>query len=118
MNQEKQSKYTPSTAWPAGVSGNPNGRPKKGFSLTDGMRSFLSCKDPREKKARKDLLVEQTYKQAMRGDIAAIKMIFNYLEGMPKQSMDMALTFPKPILDIDVLQHDGDKENPQIEEKN
>lgn len=73
-------------AWPKGVSGNPNGRPKKEFSLTQGMRDFLSEHDPDKKRERKDLLVEQTYKQAMRGDIAAIKMIFNYLEGMPKGS--------------------------------
>jgi hypothetical protein len=65
---------------------NPTGRPKKDFSLTEGMRAFLSEHDPIKKQQRKDLLVEQTYKQAMRGDIAAIKMIFNYLEGMPKGS--------------------------------
>lgn len=73
-------------AWKKGEVANPNGRPKKEFSLTEGMREFLSEHDPLKKQQRKDLLVEQTYKQAMRGDIAAIKMIFNYLEGMPKGS--------------------------------
>ena len=69
-----------------GQCGNPNGRPKKEFSLTEGMREFLSEHDPDKKKLRKDILVEQTYKQAIKGDIAAIKMIFNYLEGMPQGS--------------------------------
>jgi len=69
-----------------GVSGNPNGRPLKEFSLTDGMRAFLVEKDIDKKQQRKDILIEKTYQMAQKGDISAIKLLWNYLEGMPQGS--------------------------------
>lgn len=70
--------------WKPGESGNPLGRPKKEFSLTDGMREFLSEKDPDKKLERKQILIEKTFSMAQRGDISAIKLLWNYLEGMPQ----------------------------------
>jgi len=72
--------------WKPGESGNPAGRPKKEFSLTEGMREYISEQDPDKKKERKDILIEKTYQMAMRGDLSAIKEIWNRLEGMPQGS--------------------------------
>lgn len=73
-------------SWKPGQSGNPLGRPKREFSLTQGMRDFLSEKDPDKKKQRKDILIEKTFQMAQKGDIAAIKLLWNYIDGMPKGS--------------------------------
>jgi len=70
--------------WKEGESGNPLGRPKKEFSLTEGMREFLREKDPEKKLERKDILIQKTFSMAQRGDISAIKLLWNYLEGMPQ----------------------------------
>jgi hypothetical protein len=72
--------------WAKGVSGNPNGRPPKEFSFTSAMKEFLAEVDPDKKKERKQLLIEQTFKQAMRGDSTLIKMMWNYFDGMPQGS--------------------------------
>lgn len=74
------------TPWEKGVSGNPNGRPPKEFSFTEGMREFLQEVNPDTKKARKDELIQKVYQFAMRGDPTLIKLIINYLEGMPQGS--------------------------------
>lgn len=66
---------------------NRNGPPKKEFSLTEGMREFLSERDPEKKKERKTMLIEKTFQMAQGGDISAIKLLWNYLDGMPKGSV-------------------------------
>lgn len=72
--------------WVEGQSGNPNGRPRKEFSLTEGLREYIAEQDPDRKKERRDALIEKTYQMALRGDLGAIKEIWNRLEGMPKGS--------------------------------
>lgn len=72
--------------WVKGESGNPNGRPKKEFSLTEGLREYISETDLEKKRERKDILIEKTYQMALRGDLGAIKEIWNRLEGLPQGS--------------------------------
>ena len=72
--------------WKPGQSGNLNGRPPKELSLTDGLREYVNEKDLDKKRERKDMLVEKIYQMALRGDIGAIKEIWNRLEGLPKGS--------------------------------
>jgi len=79
----KNSGHNNITPWEPGQSGNPVGRPKKEFSLTAGMKEYLAEKDPEKKKQRKDILIEKTFQMAQKGDIAAIKLLWNYLDGMP-----------------------------------
>jgi len=67
-----------------GVSGNPNGRPLKEFSITEGIREFLAEDDPDKRKARKDIIVEKVVSMALRGDKEMIKYVIDRLEGTPK----------------------------------
>ena len=73
---------------PKGTTPNPNGRPKKGFSLTEAMKEYLATTDPVTKKTRQEQLIEKTHEQALAGDATSKKLIWNYLEGMPKQQVD------------------------------
>jgi len=72
-------------AWVKGQSGNPKGRPEKTESLTELMRVFLANKPKESKKTYRELLIQKAYQMAMKGDITALKMIWNYLDGMPIQ---------------------------------
>jgi hypothetical protein len=71
-----------------GETRNPNGRPKKEWSLTQTMRDYLSETDPVTKKERRQAFIEKQYEYAQKGDATASKHLWNYIEGMPKQSID------------------------------
>lgn len=65
-----------------GVSGNPKGRPKKGYSITDWFKSMLNS-DPKIK----DAIGKSILKKALEGDITAQKLVWQYMDGMPKQEI-------------------------------
>lgn len=68
---------------------NRNGRPKKEFSLSQGLRDFMSKKDPDSKKKYRDIFTQKVMEMALGGDIAAIKLIFNYVDGTPQPVINM-----------------------------
>jgi ribosomal protein L17 len=73
-----------------GQSGNPKGRPKKGETLTDLLREKIEKpKTPREKKARKELIIEKLITLAEAGDLAALKYVFDRIDGRPKESIEI-----------------------------
>ena len=79
-----------------GQTNNPNGRPKKGTCLTDLMQKYLSKsievkgKGGQLKKVKyRDLFVQQVLKLATAGDTTCLKLIWNYIDGMPLQKMDI-----------------------------
>ena len=72
-----------------GKSGNPNGRPPAGWTLAESMRDFLTGKDPKTKKERLQEFIEDTYKHAKAGDPTSKKLIWNYIDGMPAQPIDV-----------------------------
>ena len=76
--------------WQPGQSGNPAGRAPKGYTITDLMKAKLDDVDPEKKKTYRELLVNKLFKLAIRkGDIAAIKLAMQYVEGMPLQRTDV-----------------------------
>ena len=92
--------------FPKGQSGNPNGRPKDSFSLITILKRQLQEIPPeykdKERKIYADLLIKkQLHKAIIEGDVAMIRLIWNYIEGMPPQPLtgiggkDL---FPVPIL--------------------
>lgn len=76
-----------------GSIGNPNGRPKKGETLTDLFREYFesSAKDENGKTiAIKQAFIKKVVAKAINeGDMTAAKMIWNYFDGMPTQKVDV-----------------------------
>ena len=62
---------------------NRNGRPKKGYSITEWFKKMLKS-DPKIK----DALGKAILSKALRGDTAAQRMIWNYMDGLPKQIIE------------------------------
>lgn len=67
------------TSWKPGQSGNKKGGPKKEYSLTHILRSNL------DKKALMEKLVEL----ADKGDIRALQMIYERIEGKVKDKLEI-----------------------------
>jgi hypothetical protein len=63
---------------------NPNGRPKKGYSITDMFKSMLS-----ESPEIKEALTKSILKKALAGDTSAQKMVWSYMDGMPLQKQEI-----------------------------
>ena len=64
---------------------NRNGRPPKGHSITETIRSMMDEK-PEIKKA----LGSKILQMALGGDLAAIRTIWGYIDGMPTQKQDLS----------------------------
>ena len=65
-----------------GVSGNPKGRPKKGYSITEWFKGMLKS-NPEVK----DKIGNAIVKKALAGDVAAQKLVWSYMDGMPQQEI-------------------------------
>jgi hypothetical protein len=71
---------------------NRNGRPKKGESLTDMLRDLGSVSDVATDKGkinRKQAIASRLWQMAIAGDLAAIKYIYDRIDGSPRQSVEM-----------------------------
>lgn len=71
------------TSYKQGESGNRNGRPKKGYSITETFREMFNA-DP-TLKAR---LAKKVLDKAMFGDLSACKLIWGYMDGLPVHTAD------------------------------
>jgi hypothetical protein len=77
------------TQFKKGKSGNPKGRPKKGETLTEILEEYLDTKEKvKDKKTRKQKLIEKAVALAMKGDLTALKYVWNRLDGLPTQSIE------------------------------
>ena len=83
QNNSTQRGPTPAS-WKPGQSGNPNGRPKKGYSISEAFKRMLEA-DPEKKEA----IVNKILLAALSGDMAAAKMIWQYMDGQPAQAIDL-----------------------------
>jgi hypothetical protein len=75
-----------------GVSGNPKGKPAGTVSLLAHLKNTLAEVPPGEKRNRAQMLAEQTWRDAMRGDGAARKLCWEYIEGAATQQINVAVT--------------------------
>lgn len=66
-----------------GASGNPNGRPPKGYSISEMFKEMLGTDS-----AKKKQLVDSILDKAIKGDINAAKLIWSYLDGKPTQTIE------------------------------
>lgn len=107
--RDEEGKFVP------GVSGNPNGRPKKGLTLTDIAKEILEEELPNGV-TRKEALMRQVAKLAYDGNETMIKLLWNYIDGMPTQKTDLTTNgkdLPTPIIPINnvILPNNSDKED-------
>ncbi|MBW2991993.1 hypothetical protein KY345_02125 [Candidatus Woesearchaeota archaeon] len=78
------------TSWKPGISGNPNGRPKKNETITDIVKNTLRREvETREgRRQLRELFSQKVIEMALKGDIQAIKLIWNYDSGMPDKLIE------------------------------
>jgi len=84
-----------STTWKPGQSGNPNGRPKRGESLSEILRMLGEERDVRIKGVpgeitKKEAVGRRLYDLALRGNVAALKYLMDRLEGRVPFSVDLS----------------------------
>lgn len=68
----------PSNPIKPGETRNPNGRPPKGYSITETIREMMASR-PEIKQALGNKILEA----ALKGDLTATKLIWNYMDGLP-----------------------------------
>ena len=74
------------------VEGNPGGgRPAGSTSLVSLLKAKLEeCPEGMDKKTFAQLIIDRVLSDALKlGDSAAMKLIWSYIEGMPKQAIDV-----------------------------
>jgi len=84
------------TSFKKGEIHNPKGRPKKGYSITEWFKEMLNSKPE-----VKDAIGNSIIAKATQGDTAALKLVWNYMDGMPEQKNILAGDEENPI-SIDV----------------
>lgn len=87
---KQETERNPDGTFPKGKSGNPNGRPRE-KSLTTLLKEALKNIEGVTGEQYDVLLVKRLLEKAIsKGDMKAIQMIWERLEGKPKQSIEMS----------------------------
>ena len=89
-NGDEMVKRNPDGTFAGGVP-NPNGRPK-GKTLTEVIRTKLEELSPDKRRTAMEWLADNILQDALDHDNSMRKLIWNYLEGLPKQSIDLGNT--------------------------
>lgn len=108
-----------STKWKPGQSGNPNGRPPGTLSLITILKQKLSDIHEGTNKTNAELLVDRVLKSAIAdANDQQIKNILQYIEGMPKQSIEHSGEVAVPILGSrsNVRSDNGNEQDTQTQE--
>lgn len=74
--------------WEAGQSGNPAGRPKKGNAFTDLLREAGEQAEA-DGVSKKEKLTTILWAKALEGDMAAIKYLYDRVDGSPKATQEL-----------------------------
>lgn len=94
-----------------GNTANPHGRPPGTLSLVSLLKKHLEEIPDGEKRSRAEIFIQKTLTQAMKGDPANAKLVWQYIEGLPQQRVDVT-TGGKPISILANVQGDhSDKED-------
>lgn len=68
---------------------NREGRPPAGWSWAELLRDMGEEIEPKTGKQFKQLVTKRIWLECVNGNVGAIKELFNRMEGMPKQNMDL-----------------------------
>ena len=89
------------TSFQKGKSGNPNGRPKAKYTwailLEQALAEQHADKVTGETKTLKEWITRIAIKEASKGNMVAIKMIWDRMDGLPKQSTEISGHEGQPI---------------------
>jgi len=77
--------------WQAGESGNPRGRPPKGTTLTELLREAAESMT-HGGITRKQAVVNKLWEMAEGGDLAAARLVLEYVDGKPVERVEGTLT--------------------------
>ena len=72
-----------------GVSGNPNGRPRTA-KFSEAARQLLAEIDAKTGETNAECLVRHCFKQAMHGSPRHLELLVAYVEGRPKQGVELS----------------------------
>ena len=86
------------TSFVPGVSGNPNGRPKKGDALNDVLKD----------RADKDALADKILELAMGGSEPMLKYAYDRIYGKPIETMHNIIQNLPDIVEIDLSENQAD----------
>ena len=77
--------------WRKGQSGNPKGRPRKADCLTSLLKEEIEKVDPKDKHKRTymELIVIATMRLAMQGNAAALRGVWDRMDGKVKDEVEM-----------------------------
>jgi hypothetical protein len=75
------------TSWKPGQSGNPKGRPPEEDSMTAVLRTRVN----------KQEIADKLIEKAKEGNVAALKYVYDRLDGMPRQSVEVTGDKEKPV---------------------
>ena len=117
INAEEQhgnSKKIVGKPFPPGVSGNPGGRPKGSISLVNMMRERHKMIGPDQKRSIAEHLIDNIMQDALDGKDTQLKLLLNYVEGMPRQSLDIGNDGELPFLITVVKDEPKREDNPPI----
>lgn len=77
-------------AWKPGESGNPAGMKPGTVSLVSLLKAKLAECPPGTERTNAQILVEATFRDALKGDAQARKLCWAYIEGDPKQTVEVS----------------------------
>ena len=97
----------PDGTWKTGVSGNPEGRPRR-LSLAAALRNKLR-EAAADGKTYLDAVVVKTLKDALEGDSASMKLVWNYCDGKAPQALSITGGDGPPIQHVDLGKLDPDQ---------
>jgi len=87
------------TQFQPGVSGNPAGRPKKEYCLTDILKEQGNIEDELDILGnvitRKQAVAKKLWAMAMGGDVIALKYLYDRIDGKPLQTIEANVTRPE-----------------------
>ncbi len=102
-----------------GYTANPAGKPRDTFSLVAMIKKKLKQVPEGSQRSFAEHIIDKTVEDAIKGNVVAMKLLWNYVEGMPKQHTDITSGGkPIPILGGNVPDNNSDDEDTGSDEEN